>query len=38
MTVDIMIVGVYFLFLIAIGYFFKKYASNSTSDYFSGGG
>ena len=38
MTIDIMIVAVYFLFLIAIGYFFQKYASNSTSDYFSGGG
>jgi Na+/proline symporter len=38
MNIDVLIVGVYFLFLIAIGYYFKNYASNSTSDYFSGGG
>ncbi len=38
MNIDILIVAFYFMFLIAIGYFFQKYAANSTSDYFSGGG
>ncbi|MGB6128794.1 MAG: sodium:solute symporter family protein [Psychrilyobacter sp.] len=38
MNVDIGVIIVYFGFLLAIGYFFKKFASNSTSDYFSGGG
>jgi Na+/proline symporter len=38
MSVDISVIIVYFGFLISIGYFFRKFASNSTSDYFSGGG
>ncbi len=38
MSVDISVVVVYFGFLISIGYFFRKFASNSTGDYFAGGG
>lgn len=38
MSIDILVVLIYFAFILAIGYFFQKHASNSTSDYFSGGG
>jgi len=37
MDFNILIVGVYFLFLIAIGWMFRTFTSN-TSDYFRGGG
>ncbi|MGL5354133.1 MAG: hypothetical protein ACRDA5_12540, partial [Clostridium sp.] len=35
--IDILVVGVYFIFLIAIGFLFKSF-TKSTSDYFRGGG
>lgn len=35
--IDIMVIIVYFIFLIAIGWIFRKF-STSTSDYFKGGG
>lgn len=35
--IDVLVVGVYFIFLIAIGFLFKSF-TNSTSDYFRGGG
>jgi len=37
MDFNILVVGVYFLFLIAIGWMFRTFTSN-TSDYFRGGG
>lgn len=37
MDLNILIVGVYFLFLIAIGWMFRTF-TNNTSDYFRGGG
>jgi len=37
MDLNTTIVGVYFLFLIAIGWMFRKFTS-TTSDYFRGGG
>lgn len=37
MDLNILIVGFYFLFLIVIGWMFRKF-TNSTSDYFRGGG
>lgn len=38
MKIDILVIVIYFIFMMAIGYFFQKHASNSTNDYFSGGG
>ncbi|MDG3084850.1 Na+:solute symporter [Vibrio hannami] len=38
MNIDMLVVGVYFIFMIAIGVIFKRFAGNSTSDYFHGGG
>ncbi|GAD89438.1 putative transporter [Vibrio halioticoli NBRC 102217] len=38
MNIDILVVGVYFIFMIAIGVIFKRFAGNNTSDYFRGGG
>ncbi|MGR5096516.1 sodium:solute symporter family protein [Vibrio maritimus] len=38
MNVDMLVVGVYFIFMIAIGVIFKRFAGSSTSDYFRGGG
>ncbi|MFA0602081.1 sodium:solute symporter family protein [Vibrio sp. 10N.222.49.E4] len=38
MNIDIVVVGVYFVFMIAVGVIFKRLAGNSTSDYFRGGG
>lgn len=38
MNIDILVVGVYFVFMIVIGFMFKQLAGNSTSDYFRGGG
>ncbi|PMO30573.1 sodium:solute symporter family protein [Vibrio breoganii] len=38
MNIDILVVGVYFIFMIAVGIIFKRFAGNSTSDYFRGGG
>ncbi|CAM4151772.1 sodium:solute symporter family protein [Vibrio agarivorans] len=38
MNIDILVVGVYFVFMIAVGLIFKRFAGNSTSDYFRGGG
>lgn len=37
MDYNLLVVGVYFLFLIAIGWMFRTFTSN-TSDYFRGGG
>ena len=37
MELNILIVGIYFLFLIAIGWMFRKFTT-TTSDYFRGGG
>ena len=37
LDIDTVIIGVYFLFLIAIGWMFRTFTSN-TSDYFRGGG
>ncbi len=37
MDLNTLIVGIYFLFLIAIGWMFRKF-TNTTSDYFRGGG
>ena len=37
LDIDTVIIGVYFLFLIAIGWLFRTFTSN-TSDYFRGGG
>ena len=34
---NILIVGIYFVFLIVIGWIFRTFSSN-TSDYFKGGG
>lgn len=38
MNIDILVVGVYFIFMIIVGIIFKRYAGQSTSDYFRGGG
>ncbi|GAB7218325.1 sodium:solute symporter family protein [Vibrio comitans] len=38
MNIDILVVGVYFIFMIAVGIIFKRFAGNNTSDYFRGGG
>ncbi|GLS90173.1 transporter [Psychromonas marina] len=38
MNIDMVVVGVYFIFMIAIGVIFKRFAGTSTSDYFRGGG
>ncbi|MEG3691653.1 sodium:solute symporter family protein [Vibrio coralliirubri] len=38
MNIDMLVVGVYFIFMIAIGVIFKRFAGSSTSDYFRGGG
>lgn len=38
MNIDMLVVGVYFVFMIAIGVIFKRFAGSSTSDYFRGGG
>ncbi len=38
MNIDIFVVGVYFIFMIAVGVIFKRMAGSSTSDYFRGGG
>lgn len=36
-TADYLVIGLYFLFILAVGYAFKRFSSN-TSDYFRGGG
>ncbi|CAH0528708.1 sodium:solute symporter family protein [Vibrio hippocampi] len=38
MNIDMLVVGVYFVFMITIGVIFKRFAGSSTSDYFRGGG
>lgn len=38
MDIDILVVAVYFVFMVVIGFLFKRLAGNSTSDYFRGGG
>jgi len=38
MNIDMIVVGVYFIFMIVIGVIFKRFAGSSTSDYFRGGG
>jgi SSS family transporter len=38
MNIDMLVVGVYFIFMVAIGVIFKRFAGSSTSDYFRGGG
>lgn len=38
MNIDILVVGIYFIFMVAVGIIFKRLAGNSTSDYFRGGG
>ncbi|MBY8234000.1 Na+:solute symporter [Vibrio fluvialis] len=38
MNIDILVVCVYFVFMVAIGVIFKRFAGRSTSDYFRGGG
>ncbi|QIA65423.1 transporter [Vibrio astriarenae] len=38
MNIDMLVVGVYFIFMIAIGVIFKRFSGSSTSDYFRGGG
>ncbi|PNH92545.1 sodium:solute symporter family protein [Vibrio diazotrophicus] len=38
MNIDILVVFVYFVFMVAIGVIFKRFAGRSTSDYFRGGG
>ncbi|OEF23805.1 sodium:solute symporter family protein [Vibrio rumoiensis] len=38
MNIDILVVAVYFVFMVIIGFLFKRLAGSSTSDYFRGGG
>jgi len=35
--IDVIVIAIYFLFLVTIGWIFRKFTS-STSDYFRGGG